>query len=375
VLIFHPTVEQRGILQLIDSFNIFQHIPINIDCLRSFYRIGSSNQTVKEAGAFLFGNGFARSRDNTLTQTGIGNLISEDMGWSSSHIGEFYRMFQVLPVPYLFVAQRCESLANGPRPATLAKLSADRDEFSYHPCSLTIDECLRVQCGSFGGVFEMRGLKSHASRLAGDYGRLPSHDYRLNSHELKGAPQQTYFYGGYYHYQKREKPVGFVAPVFLHRHGGQFGDDYGLLLNCSLYVSAGVPVFLGCCRIDDRDRRSGWSLIGVGLILGSIGCASGIIGCLPWDWWRCVHDGKEHSQYQRFHDCNTVPHKYPLTNPNYWGTVMGIEDMQMAKILPAEKQVAVISALAEGSGIRQIERMTGVNRNTILNLGVRIGKD
>lgn len=46
----------------------------------------------------------------------------------------------------------------------------------------------------------------------------------------------------------------------------------------------------------------------------------------------------------------------------------------MANILPREKQVAVISALAEGSSIRSIERMTGINRNTIMTLGVRIGQ-
>lgn len=46
----------------------------------------------------------------------------------------------------------------------------------------------------------------------------------------------------------------------------------------------------------------------------------------------------------------------------------------MANILAAEKQVAVTGALAEGSGIRQIGRMTGVNRNTINSLGVRVGK-
>src|SRR5882762_4063989 len=46
----------------------------------------------------------------------------------------------------------------------------------------------------------------------------------------------------------------------------------------------------------------------------------------------------------------------------------------MANILPREKQVAVIAALAEGSSIRSIERMTGINRNTIMNLGVRIGQ-
>jgi IS1 family transposase len=46
----------------------------------------------------------------------------------------------------------------------------------------------------------------------------------------------------------------------------------------------------------------------------------------------------------------------------------------MANVLAPEKQIAVIAALAEGSGIRQIERMTGVNRNTIMNLGTRVGK-
>ena len=39
-----------------------------------------------------------------------------------------------------------------------------------------------------------------------------------------------------------------------------------------------------------------------------------------------------------------------------------------------DKQVAIISALAEGSGIRQIERITGVHRDTIMRLGVRVGK-
>ena len=45
----------------------------------------------------------------------------------------------------------------------------------------------------------------------------------------------------------------------------------------------------------------------------------------------------------------------------------------MANVLSIEKQVQIISALAEGSGIRQIERMTGVHRDTIMRLGVRVG--
>lgn len=46
----------------------------------------------------------------------------------------------------------------------------------------------------------------------------------------------------------------------------------------------------------------------------------------------------------------------------------------MANVLDKNKQIAVISALAEGSAIRQIERITGVHRDTIMRLGVRIGK-
>ena len=46
----------------------------------------------------------------------------------------------------------------------------------------------------------------------------------------------------------------------------------------------------------------------------------------------------------------------------------------MANVLSIDKQVAIISALAEGSGIRQIERITGVHRDTIMRLGVRVGQ-
>lgn len=46
----------------------------------------------------------------------------------------------------------------------------------------------------------------------------------------------------------------------------------------------------------------------------------------------------------------------------------------MANTLSTEKQIAIIACLAEGNSIRSIERMTGVHRDTIMRLGVRIGK-
>lgn len=46
----------------------------------------------------------------------------------------------------------------------------------------------------------------------------------------------------------------------------------------------------------------------------------------------------------------------------------------MANVLPMEKKVAIIAALAEGTSIRATERMLGIHRDTIMRLGVRIGE-
>jgi IS1 family transposase len=65
---------------------------------------------------------------------------------------------------------------------------------------------------------------------------------------------------------------------------------------------------------------------------------------------------------------NTVTHKY-LTSCYLCNTVIG-----MANVLNKDKQIAVIGALAEGSSIRSIERITGVHRDTIMRLGVKVGQ-
>lgn len=46
----------------------------------------------------------------------------------------------------------------------------------------------------------------------------------------------------------------------------------------------------------------------------------------------------------------------------------------MANNLPFEKKVMAVSLLAEGSSIRSIERVTGIHRDTIMRLGIRIGE-
>lgn len=46
----------------------------------------------------------------------------------------------------------------------------------------------------------------------------------------------------------------------------------------------------------------------------------------------------------------------------------------MANELSTDKKIAVIGALAEGSSIRSIERITGIHRDTIMRLGVKVGQ-
>ncbi len=45
----------------------------------------------------------------------------------------------------------------------------------------------------------------------------------------------------------------------------------------------------------------------------------------------------------------------------------------MANILPLEKKTAAISMLCEGTSIRAVERITGIHRDTVMRLGVRVG--
>jgi IS1 family transposase len=46
----------------------------------------------------------------------------------------------------------------------------------------------------------------------------------------------------------------------------------------------------------------------------------------------------------------------------------------MANNLNLDKKITAVSMLAEGSSIRSIERITGVHRDTIMRLGVRVGQ-
>jgi IS1 family transposase len=109
----------------------------------------------------------------------------------------------------------------------------------------------------------------------------------------------------------------------------------------------------------------GGLFIGVGISL--IGLFVFISG-----WWclRCTSpDGHSKQEHEKpCHGGTIVLQKY-LDNLYYCSTVI-----DMANVLNKDKQTAIIAALAEGSSIRSIERITGVHRDTIMRLGVRVGK-
>jgi IS1 family transposase len=125
----------------------------------------------------------------------------------------------------------------------------------------------------------------------------------------------------------------------------------------------------------DNSHRWGYAL----LSLCSL-CCFGYCFCLALNSVFEILDSRqkapcEHGEsWQGVLHGNTVTQKYFLTSDNYCNTVMCIGRTRMANVLSTEKQVAVIGALAEGSSIRSIERITGVHRDTIMRLGVRVGQ-
>jgi IS1 family transposase len=68
------------------------------------------------------------------------------------------------------------------------------------------------------------------------------------------------------------------------------------------------------------------------------------------------------------HGGTIVLQKY-LDNLHSCSTVIN-----MANVLDTDKQIAVIGALVEGSSIRSIERVTGIHRDTVMRLGVKVGQ-
>ncbi len=148
------------------------------------------------------------------------------------------------------------------------------------------------------------------------------------------------------------------------------GDDdqppVGPLEGCVPFWRAGVGCFCMCAGLGfilfSRDAWGRWLPLSGGGILFFFGTGVWLTG-----HYRCDSTKSQHSDIDA-HDGIIVTQKY-LTSSYLCNTVI-----YMANVLSAEKQTAIIAALAEGSSIRSIERITGVHRDTIMRLGVYVGK-
>ena len=137
---------------------------------------------------------------------------------------------------------------------------------------------------------------------------------------------------------------------------------------CRMVLGA-ILLSLGCWlagRIDDGNRDRSRLLYGMSILLVVAGLGAFF---LPVYWQTCEH-GEYRQSFQ--HNSAIVPHKsldsiYLLGYIKYRG-------LDMANVLNTDKRIAIISNLAEGSSIRSIERMTGVHRDTIMRLGVKVGQ-
>jgi IS1 family transposase len=135
----------------------------------------------------------------------------------------------------------------------------------------------------------------------------------------------------------------------------------------ALRVSCG-PILLaaGIFLIYHYNLRSWRFWLGIGLVSSGLGAFF-----LPVYWQDDQQNSHEH---QWLHGIKIVAQKH-LTASNYCATVIAVGRLNpMANVLNTDKQIAVIGALAEGSSIRSIERITGVHRDTIMRLGVKVGK-
>ena len=150
-----------------------------------------------------------------------------------------------------------------------------------------------------------------------------------------------------------------LVPEFL---WGHFLDRYGVLFVCGLYIFGCGPLLGIGTWLCIYGRRVGWTLIALGLICDVL--ATGV-------WY----DGETRYDEQQWRDYCQPSHTAKIVAQKTLDSLQLLHYINyMANVLSTDKQIAAISALAEGSSIRSVERMTGVHRDTIMRLGVRVGE-
>ncbi len=233
-------------------------------------------------------------------------------------------------------------------------------EIATDPSAFGIDNSPSVQQSGIGA-----GLGGGSTSSRNTYGVL-----QLTSLSFNGSQSAKRVHGtdapnngesqsaeGYKSIRDSGPPIGFGASALIAATGffGGWGLEWYSLFCVKSRIWKAVLFVSGVCIM---------------------ACGLGWLILYGWLCDRCNGQSPKCAS-QRYDDggshMNTVTQKL-LTMPYYCNTLIYIGRLDMANVLSIDKQVAIISALAEGSGIRQIERITGVHRDTIMRLGVRVGK-
>src|SRR6266481_1184484 len=275
---------------------------------------------VKDAPAILSSDDSAREAGNSLVQTGIGDLVSKNMGWRPAHIRELQFVPHVDSVEYLFITQRHPTAPYRTTPN--AKVGANRNEFGYDPRPFSIYQCIGtgfggdgiLACG-FGIEFgEIRIFTRSFSSGAGGLGvifrsshealkvrSVLRHDFGLRLHDLRLSPEHQQLKGTNYDQESVESPDTPIRPVLRYRDAGKFAHFDGLLCIFRLCRATDVLLIGYACPGGSR-RLSGWSLIVLGFPCDSLARGGRAIERLRVDWGRRLCDGEQRSQDQAYHN-------------------------------------------------------------------------
>jgi IS1 family transposase len=225
------------------------------------------------------------------------------------------------------------------------------------------------KCRSFSNVFdfpsEAEALSDPPISMLRYSARLPGSNYQPSAFAI---PKQ--FYLAIYD-PGLQKSYADQKPCKEREFKLNVGLLFGVIIASIIFAEV-----IGCGfeLLDGSDNRFSSVFSAFIIVVGSVGLCSSLgtfaLGS-PIAFWRFQWLlGKDDTCYenQPLHSGAIVLQKY-LDKLYYCSTVNG-----MANVLNTDKQIAVIGALTEGSSIRSIERITGVHRDTIMRLGVKVGQ-
>jgi hypothetical protein len=215
----------------------------------------------------------------------------------------------------------------------------------------------------------------------------PRHEWNLHQVRLFFHPVSLFF-------NRLERPNSstHAAPTNTYQQSSEPGDNNGnnRVENCKVERPT-IPVYLGIvfglvfggilgvigAGMGFNDEWRVWRTALICCGVGSIwlACLFGIMSglhrytwglppqWLPAKWNPCPQDYRDY-----------FPHGQSVTQKHLTRAAFMYYSKDMANVLAPEKQTAIIGSLCEGSSIRAIERMTGVHRDTVMRLGVRVGQ-